>query len=94
MMMELVTISNRHCLAKTTLSWSCSAGQVNLFTLFLDGPWVKLAGCKSALPAPPPPPPLPPPPPVFYYTDRSKAVVPVSVLLFSALWFILRGDLF
>ena len=27
------------------------------------------------------------------YTDRSKAVVPVLVLLFVALWFILRGDL-
>ena len=26
--------------------------------------------------------------------DRSKAVVPVLVLLFVALWFILRGDLF
>ena len=29
----------------------------------------------------------------FYSTDRSKAVVPVLVLLFGALWFILRGDL-
>ena len=27
-------------------------------------------------------------------SDRSKAVVPVLVLLFVALWFILRGDLF
>ena len=27
-------------------------------------------------------------------TDRSKAVVPVLVLLFGALWFILRGDMF
>ena len=27
------------------------------------------------------------------FTDRSKAVVPVLVLLFVALWFILRGDL-
>ena len=27
-------------------------------------------------------------------TDRSKVVVPVLVLLFVALWFILRGDLF
>ena len=26
-------------------------------------------------------------------TDRSKAVVPVLVLLFVALWFILRGEL-
>ena len=32
--------------------------------------------------------------PVVYSTDRSKAVVPVLVLLFVALWFILRGDLF
>ena len=31
---------------------------------------------------------------VFYSSDRSKAVVPVLVLLFVALWFILRGDLF
>ena len=38
--------------------------------------------CKSALN-----------PPVVNSTDRSKAVVPVFVLLFVALWFILRGDL-
>ena len=44
---------------------------------------VKLADYKSALN-----------PPVVYSTDRSKAVVPVLVLLFVALWFILRGDLF
>ena len=31
---------------------------------------------------------------MVYSTDRSKAVVPVLVLLFVALWFILRGDLF
>ena len=41
-----------------------------------------LASCKSALN-----------PPVVCSTDRSKAVVPVLVLLFVALWFILRGDL-
>ena len=29
-----------------------------------------------------------------YSTDRSMAVIPVLVLLFVALWFILRGDLF
>ena len=52
-------------------------------------PRVKLASCKSALNPPPPP-----PPPVVYSTDRPKAVVPVLVLLFVALWFILRGDLF
>ena len=47
-----------------------------------SGPRVKSASCKSALN-----------PPVVYSTDRSKAVVPVLVLLFVALWFILRGDL-
>ena len=46
-----------------------------------SGPRVKLASCKSALN-----------PPVVYSTDRSKAVVPVLVLLFGALWFIMRGD--
>ena len=55
-----------------------------------SGPRVKLVSCKSALTPPPPP---PPPPPVVCSTDRSKAVVPVLVLLFVALWFILRGDL-
>ena len=39
-----------------------------------SGPRVKLASCKSALN-----------PPVVYSTDRSKAVVPVLVLLFVAL---------
>ena len=38
-------------------------------------------------------PPPRPSPHVVYSTDRSKAVVPVLVLLFVALWFILRGDL-
>ena len=33
-------------------------------------------------------------PSAVYSTDRSKAVVPVLVLLFAALWFIVRGDLF
>ena len=56
-----------------------------------SGPRVKLAGCKSALtPSTPPP---PPPPPVVCSAGRSGAVVPVLVLLFVALWFILRGDL-
>ena len=60
-----------------------------------SGPRVTLASCKSALTPPPPTPPPPPPPPplVVCSTDRSKAVVPVLVLLFIALWFILRGDL-
>ena len=48
-----------------------------------SGPRVKLASCKSALN-----------PPMVYSTDRSKAVVPVLILLFVALWFILRGVLF
>ena len=47
-----------------------------------SGPKVKLTSCKSALNSP-----------VVCSTDRSKAVVPVLVLLFVALWFILRGDL-
>ena len=48
-----------------------------------SGPTVKLASCKIALNLP-----------VVYSTDRSKAMVPVLVLLFVALWFILQGDLF
>ena len=44
---------------------------------------MKLASCKNALN-----------PTVIYTTDLSKAVVPVLVLLFVALWFILRADLF
>ena len=48
-----------------------------------SGAGEKLAGRKSALN-----------PPVVYSTDRSKAVVPGLVLLFVALWLILRGDLF
>ena len=47
-----------------------------------SGPRVKLASCKRALN-----------PPVVCSTDRSKAVVPVLVVLFVAFWFILRGDL-
>ena len=53
-----------------------------------SGSRVKLASCKSALTTPPPP-----PSGVVYSADRSKAVVPVLVLLFVDLWFILRGDL-
>ena len=47
-----------------------------------SGPRVKLVSCKSALN-----------PAVVCSTDRSKAVVPVLILLFVALWFILRGYL-
>ena len=48
---------------------------------------MKLAGRKRALKSHTLPHPSP-------GTDRSKAIVPVLVLLFVALWFILRGDLF
>ena len=44
---------------------------------------MKFASCKCALN-----------PPVVYSTDRSKAVVPVLVLIFIALWLFLRGDSF
>ena len=56
-----------------------------------SGSRVKLAGRKSALN-------LPLPRCFFFFfffpTDRFKAVVPVLVLLFVALWFILRGECF
>ena len=59
------------------------AGFLCVFVLGVaSGPRVGLAGCKSALG-----------PPVVCSADRSGAVVPVLVLLFVALWFILRGDL-
>ena len=54
-----------------------------MYFCITSGPRVKLAGRKSALN-----------PSVVCSADRSKAVVPVLVLLFVALWFILRGDLF
>ena len=44
---------------------------------------MKLAGRKSALNHP-----------VVYSTDRSKVVIPVLVLLFVALWFILEAIYF
>ena len=43
-----------------------------------SGPRVKLASCKSALN-----------PPVGYSTDHSKALVPVLVLLFGDLFYVL-----
>ena len=46
-----------------------------------SGPRVKLASCKSALN-----------PQMVYSADSSKSVIPVLVLLFVALLFILRGD--
>ena len=49
-----------------------------------SGPRVKLASCKSTLN----------PSTMVYTTDCSKVVVPILVLLFVALCFILRDDLF
>ena len=49
-----------------------------------SGPRVKLASCKSVFNSTL----------VVYSTDFSKTVIPVLVLLFVALWFILRGYLF
>ena len=49
---------------------------------------MKLASCKSALTSPSPS------PRVVCSAGRSGAVVPVLVLLFVDLWFILRGGLF
>ena len=63
---------------------------ISVFTV-VSGLRVKLAGHKSAL-IPRHSRPLHPR--WFYSTDRSKAMVPVLVLLVVALWFILQGDLF
>ena len=57
-----------------------------------SGPRVKLTSCKSAFNPTPSPSQSPTVTPRI--CNRSKAVVPVFVLLFVALWFILRGDLF
>ena len=62
--------------------WIVVPGSISIKVQSLSGPRVKLASCKSALN-----------PLVVYSTVRSKAVVPMFVLLFFALWFILRGDL-
>ena len=67
------------------LSWGplCEPIFLCIFVLRVASrPRVKLASCQRALN------------PSVYSTDRSKAGVPVLVLLFVALWFILRGDLF
>ena len=53
-----------------------------------NGTQSEVASCKGA-PSPPPSHPH-----VVCSADFSKAEVPVLVLLFVALWFILRGDLF
>ena len=67
---------------------SCGPLCDRIFHIFLyvsvaSAPRVKLADRKIALTHT-----------VLYSTDRSKAVVPMLILLFAALWFILRGDLF
>ena len=54
---------------------------IYLIFCYTNSPRGWLASCKSASN-----------PAVVYSTDSSKAVVPVLVLLFVALWFILRGD--
>ena len=65
------------------IDWVGSLYANRIFMCFcIKSSMEKLASCKSALN-----------PLVVYSTDRSKAVVPVLVLLFVALWFILRGDL-
>ena len=56
---------------------------ISILLIVSSGPSVMFASSKSALNTP-----------VVYSTDRSKAVVPVLVLLFVALWLRLRGDLF
>ena len=48
-----------------------------------SGPRLKFASCKSDLNTP-----------VVYSTDHFKAIGQVLVLLFVALWLILRGNLF
>ena len=75
----------RHCKCNVQNFQYCHELEAFMRTEFLcvsvlrvvSGPRVKLASCKSALN-----------PTVLYSTDRSKAVVPVSVLLFVALWLI------
>ena len=63
------------------LSWEPLCESIFLCILRVAlGPRVKLTSCKSALTP-------------RWFIDRSKAVAPVLVLLFVALWFILRGDL-
>ena len=49
-----------------------------------SGPRMKLASCISTLNPHPPTP----------HTHIHTGVIPVLILLFVALWFVLRGDLF
>ena len=77
--------SSLHNLISTSFPGSCiQKYSVSLKTLVQQGISEPefYGDCKSALN-----------PPVVCSTDRSKAVVPVLVLLFVALWFILRDDL-
>ena len=69
------------------LSWEPLCDFLCIYVLRVaSGPRVKLASCPNAALTPPPS-------PVVCSTDRSKAEVPVLILLLVALWFILRGDL-
>ena len=54
----------------------------------VSGPRMRLAGCKSTLSPPHTPAQM------VCSAGRSGAVVPVLVLLFVALWYVLRGGLF
>ena len=68
------------------LSWESLCEPIVLCISLLrvaSGPRVKLVSCKKCFKLL-----------VVCSTDRSKVVVPVLVLLFFALWFILRGELF
>ena len=83
----MIGLTTRHfCVFALIIDWvgSLYANRIFIYSVLrvASGPRVKLVSCKSALN-----------PPVICSTDRSKAVVPVLVLLFVVLWFILRGDL-
>ena len=84
----LICYNVGHCVIRTSILHGNKSNKYAMAMLLAilyvaSGPRVKLASCKSALN-----------PQVVYSTDRSKAVVPVLVLLFVALWVFLRGDLF
>ena len=74
----------RRCPGVSLTLWCFVVYSTRRFVVCLTwGPRVKLVGRKSALIST-----------VVYSVDRSKALVPVLILLFVALWFNLRGNLF
>ena len=77
---RLLCVSRRSCQIGLGIDWVGSLYANRIFMYFCRSR-VKLASFKSALNSP-----------VLYSADRSKAVVPVLVLLFVALWLILQGD--